>query len=124
MAFFKNRSENMGSTYRSVTQSPFPKKICSLLRYVKYIIKAVLTLDVLVEIPAMLNYGKRLEQVRAKQLVTSRLYVFVSYDNRQSSKGFNSNSLYGEAHHQMFIIIIIIIIIIVNFIFRECHLTE
>ena len=26
------------------------------------------------------------------------------YDDRQSLKGFNSNSLYGEAYHQMFIL--------------------
>ena len=79
-----------------------PKKVFSVLRYVKYIIKAVFTLNVLAEIPAMLNYGKRLEHVRAKQLVTC-LYLH-PYDNRQSSKGFNSNSLYGEAYHQMFML--------------------
>ena len=68
MVFFKNRSESMRSTYRSVTQSPSPQKIFSVLRYVKYIMKAALTLDVLAEIPAVLNYSERLEHVRAKQL--------------------------------------------------------
>ena len=34
------------------------------------IIKAVLTLNVLAEIPAMLNYGERLKHARAKQLAT------------------------------------------------------
>ena len=47
----------------------------------------------------MLNYGEKLEHVRAKQLVAC-LYLY--HDNRQSSKGYNSNSLYGEAYHQMF----------------------
>ena len=27
--------------------------------------------------------------------------LFVSYNNRHSSEGFNSNSLYNEAYHQM-----------------------
>lgn len=45
----------MRSTYRSVTQSPSPQKIRSVLRYVKYITKAVFTLDVLAEIPAIVN---------------------------------------------------------------------
>ena len=49
----------------------------------------------------MLNYGARLEHVRAKQLVTC-LYLY--HDNRRSSKGFYSNSLYGEAYHQMFML--------------------
>ena len=39
---FKNRSENMRFTYRSMTQSPSPQKICFVLRHVKYVIKAVL----------------------------------------------------------------------------------
>ena len=64
--------------------------------------KAVLTLDVLAEIPAMLNYGERLEHVRTR--ATDNVSLFVSYDNQQSSKGFNLNSLYGEVCHQMFML--------------------
>ena len=45
----------------------------------------------------MLNYGERLERK-----ATSNVSLFVPYDNRQSSKGFNSNSLRGEAYHRMF----------------------
>lgn len=54
----------------------------------------------LTEIPAMLNYGESLEQVRAKQLFD--MSWFLSYDNQRSSKGLNANSLYGETYHQMF----------------------
>ena len=43
-----------------------------------------LALHVLAEIPAPLNNGERLEHVPAKQQVTC-----VSYDNQQSSNGFN-----------------------------------
>ena len=52
----------------------------------------------------MLNYGERLDHVHAKQVVTCDVSLFVSYDNRQSSEGFNSNSLYGEVYHQMFML--------------------
>ena len=58
-------------------------------------------MDVFAEIPAKLNYGERLECMQAKQLVAS---LFVSYDNWQSSRGINANSLYGEAYHQMFML--------------------
>ena len=59
-----------------------------------------LTFDVLTEIPAMLNYGESLQQVRAKQLFD--MSWLLSYDNRRSPKGLNANSLYGETYHQMF----------------------
>ena len=84
-----------------MTQSPSPQNIFSV-RYVKYVIKAVLILDVFAEIPAMLNNGERLELVRTR--ATGDMSLFVSYDNRQSSRGFNSNSIYGEAYHQMFML--------------------
>ena len=51
------------------------------LRYVKDIIKAVLILDVLAEIPAMPN----LEQVRAKQLVTCLYLYHKTIGNRQKA---------------------------------------
>ena len=44
----------------------------------------------------------RLERMQAKQLQVASL--FVSYDNWQSSRGINANSLYGEAYHQMFML--------------------
>ena len=60
-----------------------------------------LAFDVLAEIPAILNYG---ETVGARASKTTADVSFVAYDNRQSSNGFNSNSLYGEAYHQIFIL--------------------
>jgi len=42
--------------------------------------------------------------VIAKAEATDGVSLFMSYDNRQSLKGFNSNSLYGEAYHQMFML--------------------
>ena len=35
---------------------------------------------------------------------TGDVSLFVSYDNRQASKGFHSNSLRGEVYHQMFML--------------------
>ena len=66
----------MHSTYHSVMQSPSPQKVCSVLRYIKYLIKVVLTLDVLAEIPTMMNYGERLENVRTR--ATGDVSLFVS----------------------------------------------
>ena len=51
----------------------------------------------------MLNYGGRLEHVRASK-ATGDVSLFVSYGNRISSKAFNSNSLYSEAYHRMFML--------------------
>ena len=47
----------------------------------------------------MLDYGERLEHVRTR--ATGNVSFFASYF---ASKGFNSNSLYGEACHQMFML--------------------
>ena len=51
----------------------------------------------LAEIPAMLNYGEKVGARASK--ATGDVSLFVLHDSRQSSKGFNSNSLYGEAYH-------------------------
>jgi len=54
----------------------FPKNSV-VLWCIKYIIKAVPTLDVLAEIPSMLNYGKRLEHGCAKQVVTYLYFITI-----------------------------------------------
>ena len=51
----------------------------------------------------MLNNGERLEHVRAKQLVTCLNLLHVTISNRQKAL-INSNSLYGEAYHQIFML--------------------
>ena len=52
----------------------------------------------------MLNYGEGLEHMRANQLVTCLYLYLMTIGNRQSSKGFNSNSPQGEAYHQLFML--------------------
>lgn len=69
----------------------------------KNIIKAVLTLDVLAEIPAKLTELWRMIGAPVRK-ATSDLSLFVSYYNQQSWKGFNLNSLYGKGCHQMFML--------------------
>lgn len=51
------------------------------------------------------SHAELRQKVRARaSKTTGGVSLFVSYDNRQSSEGFNSNSLYGEAYHQVFML--------------------
>ena len=90
----------MRSTYGSVTQSPpasqkkkiwpvLDNKSCSYLRCIS-------------RSPRHAELRRKVV-ARASKL-TGVASLLLSYDNRQSSKGFNSNSLHGEAHHQMFML--------------------
>ena len=90
----------MRSTYGSVTQSPPPlpkKKICPVLDN-----KSCAYLRCISRSPRDAELRQK-DVVRASKL-TGVVSLFVSYDNRQSSEGFNSNSLVGEAYHQLFML--------------------
>ena len=64
-----------------------------MVTHLKYIIKAVLTWDVSAEIPAMLNCGERMENVRARELVKCRyLYhmalLWIPFRVKHTTKSF------------------------------------